>query len=128
MGTTKDYIYGESSTPPKGSGVHASTNPLPLSFEALLKSRSLELQTSNSPIDKERFNHVDLSLNLRYQFEVTYEGKLDKNIKFDPGDSVLVNKMREKQIDNLSLTADFYGYDGDGLVGFVKGHLSAGFR
>jgi hypothetical protein len=128
VGTAKEYIYSEASAPPKGTGVHATRNPLPSGLDVLLKSRTLALQASSNPIDKERLNNINRSLNLRYQFEVTYESKLDKKITFEPGDSVIFNKMKEKQIDNLFLTADFYGYDGDGLVGFVKGHLSAGFR
>lgn len=128
VGTEKEYISAEASTPPKGTGVHPTRNPLPLSFEALLKSRALALKTSANPIDKERFNNITRSLNLRYEFEVTYEGKLDKNISFDPDDSIIIKKMMEKQVDNLSLTADLYGYDGDGLTGFIKGYISAEFR
>jgi hypothetical protein len=59
--------------------------------------------------------------------EVTYEGTLDKNTKFNPMDSELVKSMEQKHINSLSLNADFYGYDGDGLVGYITGNMAAEF-
>jgi hypothetical protein len=31
--------------------------------------------------------------------------------------------MQERNVDSLSITTYFYGYDGDGLVGFVNGQV-----
>jgi hypothetical protein len=128
VGNNNDYIYCEATNPPIGHGVHRTRNPLPMTFEALLNSRIAELQTSNNGIDQQRLKNIRRSLNPRYSFEVTYEGSLDKNIKFNPMDSELVKRMEEKHIDNLSLNADFYGYDGDGLIGYVTGNVASGFR
>jgi hypothetical protein len=61
-------------------------------------------------------------------FEVTYENSLDNNIKFNPIDSELVKGMEQRQINNLSLIANFYGYDGDGLLGYVTGQVTGTFR
>lgn len=63
-----------------------------------------------------------------YSLEVTYEATLDKNIKFNAIDSQLVKSMEQRQVNNLSLSADFYGYDGDGLIGYVIGNVAAEFR
>jgi len=128
VGTDKDYIYCEASNPPTGNGVHRTENPLPMGFEALLNSRTEALQASHDVIDQQRLKNITRSLNRRYLFEVTYEGTLDKNIKFNPIDSELVKAMEQRQINNLSLIAYFYGYDGDGLVGYVMGEVAAGFR
>jgi hypothetical protein len=46
--------------------------------------------------------------------------KKDKNIIYNPIDSKLVTLIEQRQIDCLSLIMHFYGYDGDGLVGYVK--------
>lgn len=62
---------------------------------------------------------------MRYMFEVTYSGALNKNIILNPMDSGLIKNMKQRQIDNLSLIANFYGYDGDGLVGYVNGQVTA---
>ncbi|HKI08447.1 MAG TPA: hypothetical protein VKA09_08635 [Nitrososphaeraceae archaeon] len=53
---------------------------------------------------------------------------MDKNIKFNAIDSQLVKSMEQRQVNNLSLSADFYGYDGDGLIGYVIGNVAAEFR
>jgi hypothetical protein len=128
VGTDKDFIYCEARKPPIGKGVHSTKHPLPMNFEALSNSRTLALQSSHNEIDQERLKNITHSLNQRYLFEVTYEGTLDNNLTFNPNDSKLVQRMEERHIDNLSLAADFYGYDGDGLVGYVTGQVAAGFR
>jgi hypothetical protein len=128
VGNNNDYIYCEATKPPIGQSVHRTRNPVPMTFEALLNSRTAELQTSNNEIDQQRLKNITRSLNTRYSFEVTYEGTLDKNIKFNPMESELVKSMERNKINNLSLDADFYGYDGDGLIGYVTGNVTAGFR
>lgn len=128
VGNNNDYIYCEATNPPIGHGIHLTKNPLPMTFEALRNSRTIELQTSNDAIDQQRLKNINRSLNPIYSLEVSYEGTLNKNIKFNPMDSELVKSMEQRQINNLSLNTDFYGYDGDGLVGYVTGNIAAGFR
>jgi hypothetical protein len=124
----KDYLYCEATKPPVGNGIHLTRNPLPMTFEALRNSRTTELQTSNNMIDQQRLKNINRSLNPIYSLEVTYEATLDKNIKFNAMDSQLVKSMEQRQVNNLSLSADFYGYDGDGLIGYVIGNVAAEFR
>jgi hypothetical protein len=128
VGTNNDYIYCEATKPPIGHGIHLAKNPLPMTFEALRDSRTIELQSSSTTIDQQRLKNIIRSLNPIYSLEVSYEGTLDKNIKFNPMDSELVKKMKQMHINNLSLNADLYGYDGDGLVGYATGNVAAGFR
>jgi hypothetical protein len=86
------------------------------------------LQSSADPIDQERLNNISRSLNGIYNFEVTYPCTLDSNLIFNPNDSGLVKAMEEKRISNLSLIANFYGFDGDALVGYVNGEVSGTYR
>jgi hypothetical protein len=129
VGNNDEYIYCEATNPPSPiAQPHAERNPLPISFEDLLKSRTAELQSSKNAIDQQRLENIRRSLWYIYSEEVTYQGDLDKNVKFNPMDSGLVKSMNERNIDKLSLIADFYGYDGDGLVGYVNGVISTAFR
>jgi hypothetical protein len=36
--------------------------------------------------------------------------------------------MEERQTNTLSLKMHFYGYDGDGLAGYVNGDISGTYR
>jgi hypothetical protein len=53
---------------------------------------------------------------------------LDSNIIFNPKDSGLIKAMQERQISSLSLIINFYGYDGDALLGYVNGEVSGTYR
>jgi hypothetical protein len=128
VGNDNDYIYCEATRPPIGSGPHPTKHPLPMTLEALLNSRTEALQSSHNVIDQQRLKNINQSLWGIYLQEVTYVGRLDKNIKFNSMDSELVKSMEQKNINEFSLNADFYGYDGDGLIGYVTGNLAAGFR
>jgi len=123
-----EYIFGIPSNPPKGGGTHGTSLPLPISLQALINSRMNSLSGSSKKVDVERLQNIRKSLWEIYNVEVSYTMLLDKDIKYNPMDSKIVKLMEQKNITNLNLDMDFYGYDGDGLVGYVNGTLSGQYR
>jgi hypothetical protein len=126
-GSGEDYLNCRSSAPPVGQGIHDTRFPIP-NLDDVVNSRMQLLQSSSNSIDQERLNNISRSLNLIYNFEVTYPCSLDSNIIFNPKDSGLIMAMQERQISSLSLIANFYGYDGDALLGYVNGEVSGTYR
>ena len=124
VGNNEDYIYSETNEPPLGKGAHPTTLPLPLNLTALINSRIQALQSSKNEIDKSRLKNIRRSLTAMYGLEVMYDPILDKNIVYNPMNSELVTLMEQRQIDRLSLIMNFYGYDGDGLIGYVNGQVT----
>jgi hypothetical protein len=127
VGNNEDYLYGQPQQPPVGNGTHSPSYPLP-NYQSLLESRQHALQSSPNPIDVERLRNISFSLSPIYLAQVDYQSILNSNIKFSPGDSELIKTMEQRQINTLSLTIHFYGYDGDGLVGYVNGEVSGNYR
>lgn len=126
LGGNEDYLFCLPREPPVGQGTFPTTFQIP-KLDILLTSRRQSLESSSNPIDQERLKNISRSLNLAYEFQVTYQSVFD-NITFNPHNSVLIKTMQEKQIDNLSFTTNFYGYDGDALEGYVNGEISGVFR
>jgi hypothetical protein len=59
--------------------------------------------------------------------EVTYNTTLDVH-KYNPLDSEIIGLMKERGIPNLDLQMNLYGFDGDGLVGYVNGTVMGQYR
>jgi hypothetical protein len=127
VGSKEDYLNCQSKEPPVGQGVHETRFLIP-NLDALLNSRMQSLQSNADRIDQERLKNISRSLNGIYNFEVTYPCTLDSNIIFNPSDSELIKAMEERQISKLFLIANFYGYDGDALLGYVYGEVSGTYR
>jgi hypothetical protein len=126
VGSKVDYLSYQSIEPPVGQGIDTTRFPIPC-LDALLNSRMQSLHLSADPIDHERLNNISRSLNGIYNL-LTYQCTLDSNLIFNPNDSGLVKAMEENRISNLSLIANFYGFDGDALVGYVNGQVSGTYR
>jgi hypothetical protein len=127
VGNNQDYLYCQAEQPPLGNGAHATSHPLP-NFQSLFNSRNQALQSSTNPIDVERLRNLSISLNTIYLSQVDYQYVFNSNIHFSSSDSEIIRTMEERQTNTLSLKMHFYGYDGDGLVGYANGDISGTYR
>lgn len=127
VGNENEYLYCQTSEPPVGSGAQHTSFPLP-NLESLINSRRQALQSSPTQINQERLNNITHSLNPIYLSQVTYQCTLDRNVTYQASDSQLIKTMEQRQISSLSLIVNFYGYDGDGLVGYVNGQVYGTYR
>ena len=53
---------------------------------------------------------------------------IDKNIYLDPQHSDEVGLMKNKNFQDFTFNADFYSFDGDGVLGHVTGNISIVYR
>lgn len=142
IGDNSDYILGEANDPPQGSGVTVISKELEkeLLIDDMESWRNTrikclkDIQSStggNSDMaQNERIEKITLLKTIRdyaLRFIVPYHGVVDKNLYLDPQDSVVVRTIRDANIKQLYFNADFYSYDGDGLIGHVRGSVSATF-
>lgn len=127
MGDNKDYIFGESEVPPRGNGGHTPNFPLPINLEDLRNSRIEKLKLEEDEISKSRLQNILRSLWAIYNMEVTYNVTLIIK-EYNPLDSNIIRLLQENNIPILDLKINFYGYDGDGLVGYVDGSLMGQYR
>ena len=132
IGNNKDYISGKASIVSQGTGIDEISQErkaaLGLETEEKfmdLKKRKIELlESSGTTIDQKRLANLDRSFSYYFMTRlVRHTCIIDKNIYLDPQDSNVVSLMKEKNIRDLAFNADFYSFDGDGLVGHVTGSI-----
>ncbi len=127
VGDDDGFIDCQAREPPLGGGFHNTSLPLPMPLEALVNSRIQKLKLEDDEISKARLLKIKRSLWGVYYGEVTYNTSLDV-IDYNPLNSEIIKLMKEKEISNLNLQMNFYGFDGDGLVGYVNGTLMGQYR
>ena len=59
--------------------------------------------------------------------EVTYNTTLEV-IDYNPLDSEIIKLMKQTENPDLNLQMNFYGFDGDGLVGYINGTVMGQYR
>jgi hypothetical protein len=137
IGDTKDYISGQASTVPQGSGISeiGQNTKIALGVETEekfmdLKKRRIEvLESSGTTIDQKRLTNLDKSYSYYFMTRlVTHSCTIDKNIYLDPQDSDVVSLIKNKNFQDFTFNADFYSFDGDGLLGHVTGDISIVYR
>jgi hypothetical protein len=133
IGNNKDYISGKASIVSQGTGIDeiSQETKAALGLETeekfmILKKKKIELlESSGTTIDQKRLANLDRSFTYYFMTRlVRHSCTIDKNIYLDPQDSYVVSLMKEKNINDLAFNADFYSFDGDGLVGHVTGSIS----
>ena len=133
IGNTKDYISGKATIVPQGSGISEISRDIKISLgletEAKfmdLKKRKIELlESGGTTIDQKRLGNFDISFSYYFMTRlVRHSCSIDKDIYLDPQDSKMVALLKEKNIKDRAFNADFYSFDGDGLIGHVTGSLS----
>jgi hypothetical protein len=93
-------------------------------------SNRINLLSANADkfiIDKERLDDIDNSLwvhtpwnerpllmLMNFRFPI-------QDIKLEPLDSKVIQSIKDNNMKNIIFDVDFYGYDGDGLIGHVNG-------
>lgn len=127
IGNDRDYVKCQSRDIPVGGGAHNTSFPLPMQLDALVNSRIQKLKSQDDDISKARLEKIRRSLWGIYYMEVTYTSILDIH-EYDPVDSGIVKLMKENGVANLDLQMNFYGFDGDGLVGYVNGTVMGQYR
>jgi hypothetical protein len=127
IGNDDDYIHCQTRDPPVGGGAHNTSFPLPMRLEALVNSRIQKLRLGEDDISKARLQKIRRSLWSIYYMEVTYSITLDVH-EYNPLDSEIIESMKEMGIPNLDLQMNLYGFDGDGLVGYVNGTVMGQYR
>ncbi len=145
IGDDNDYIKAEVQDFPRGTGAVVISEDMQrelgvFDMEEWRRKRTDCLNSITYPPGseedirrKERLEKVLLTGFIRdirgavQLFSVRYACIMDKNVLYNPQDSLIVDKIKNLDIKRLFFNADFYSYDGDGLVGHVKGTLSATF-
>ena len=95
-------------------------------------SNRIKLLSANSDkfiIDKERLDNIDNSLwvhtpwnerpllmLMNFRFPI-------QDIKLEPLDTKVIQSFKDNNMKNIIFDVDFYGYDGDGLIGHVNGFV-----
>jgi hypothetical protein len=136
VGNDNDYICGRSNMPPVGNGAFAIRPELAaelglgsmIKLKALKESRKQALQSTGNSIDRQRLVNIDRSLNFGVlMMQVDYNTRIDELI-LNPYNSEVVKIIYDKAIRNLLFRALFYSFDGDGLIGHVRGEIVSNFR
>ena len=100
-------------------------------------NQRIQLLNSNSEnhiIDRERLDNLANSLwfntpwNTRpLLMSMNFRFPIDKDVKLDEFDSKVINIIKDNtKQQNLIFDSNFYGYDGDGLIGRVTGLIEVG--
>ncbi len=133
IGNIKEYISGKASIVSQGTGIDeiSQETKAALGLETeekfmILKKKKIELlESGGTTIDQKRLANLDRSFTYYFMtLLVRHSCTIDKNNYLDPQDSYMVSLMKEKNINDLAFNADFYSFDGDGLVGHVTGSIS----
>jgi hypothetical protein len=145
IGNNIDYIVGETQDLPHGTGaiVISEDEAKELGVYDMQQWRQLRIESlkslsfsPGSEGDISRNERIDKILSTGFvmaireavlRYSVPYPSIIDKNLSINPQDSPVVAKMKQNDIRQLLLNAEFYSYDGDGLVGRVRGTISATF-
>lgn len=131
IGNNKDYISGKASIVSQGTGIDEISRDKGLRWLGNIRKiydfeKKIELlESSGTTIDQKRLANLDRSFTYYFMTRrVRHSCTIDKNIYLDPQDSNVVSLVKEKNINDLAFNADFYSFDGDGLVGYMTGSIS----
>ena len=127
VGDDDGFINCQARDIPRGGGGHNTSLPLPMPLEALVNSRIQKLKLEEDEISKARLLRIKRSLWPVYYMEVTYNTNLEV-IDYNPLDSEIIKLMKQTEIPDLNLQMNFYGFDGDGLVGYINGTVMGQYR
>ena len=142
LGDSHLYFYGSTSKTPFNSKFEINSqiakNKISIQTEDDMNNfvnNRIKLLNSSSnshenTIDKDRLDNIDNSLWVNTPWNerpllmlMNFRFPIDRNIQLNPLDSEVIKIIQDHNIQDTIFDVNFYGYDGDGLIGRVTGLL-----